>query len=66
MNIFLSYNNISSPFRAFPMGLPKVKINSNMANKPKKWLPMDELHIRQNRKMLQCQGIYALHCSLGK
>ena len=51
--------------RAFPMGLPKAKINSNIANKPKKWLPMDELHMRQNGNLLQCQAIYALHCSLG-
>ena len=50
--------------RAFSMGLSKAKINSNIANKPKKWLPMDELYIRKNRKMLQCQGIYVLHCSL--
>ena len=56
----------SSSLRAFPMGLPKVKINSNMANKSKKWLLMDELHIGQNKNMLQCQVIYTLHCSLGK
>jgi hypothetical protein len=36
--------------RALSMGLSKVKINSNMANKPKKWLPKDELYIRKNRK----------------
>jgi hypothetical protein len=47
------------------MGLPKAKINSNMANKLKKWLPMDELHMRQNRNLLQCLGIYVLHCLLG-
>ena len=46
--------------------MSKAKINSNKANKPQKWLQMDELHIRQNRKMLQYQDIYALHCSLGK
>jgi hypothetical protein len=45
------------------MGLPKAKINSNIAHKPKKWLPMDELHVRQNGFLLQLQAIYALHCS---
>ena len=45
------------------MGLPKAKINSNIAHKPKKWLPMDELHVRQNGFLLLLQAIYALHCS---
>jgi hypothetical protein len=49
--------------RAFPTGLPKPKINSNIAHKPKKWLPTDELHARQNGFLLQLQAIYALHCS---
>ncbi len=45
------------------MGLPKAKINSNIAHKLKKWLPMDELHVRQNGNLLQFQAIYALYCS---
>ena len=45
------------------MGLPKTKINSNIAHKPKKWLPLDELHVRQNRFLLQFQAIYALYYS---
>ena len=49
--------------KAFPMGLPKAKINSNIAYKSKKWLPMDELHVWQNRFLLHFQAIYALHCS---
>ena len=49
--------------RVFPMSLPKAKINSNIAYKPKKWLPMDELHVRQNGFLLQLQAIYILHCS---
>ena len=49
--------------RAFLMGLPKAKINSNIAHKPKKWLLMDELHARQNGFLLQLQAIYALHYS---
>jgi hypothetical protein len=40
--------------RAFSMGMLKVKINSNMVNKSKKWLPIDKLHMRQNRNLLQC------------
>ena len=48
---------------AFPMGLSKAKINSNIAHKLEKWLPMDELHVRQNGFLLQLQAIYALHCS---
>ena len=49
--------------KALSIGLPKVKINSNIAHKPKKWLPMDELHVRQNGFLLQLQAIYALYCS---
>ena len=45
------------------MGLPKTKINSNIAHKLKKWLSMDKLHVRQNGFLLQLQAIYALHCS---
>jgi hypothetical protein len=45
------------------MGLPKAKINSNIAHKPKKWLPMNEFHVRQNGFLLQLQAIYALPCS---
>jgi hypothetical protein len=45
------------------MGLPKTKINSNIAHKPIKWLPMDELHVRQNGFLLPFQVIYVLHCS---
>ncbi len=52
-----------SRVRAFPMGLPKAKINSNITHKLKKWLLMDELHVRQNGNLLQFQAIYALHCS---
>jgi hypothetical protein len=48
--------------RAFPMGLPKAKINSNITHKPKKWLLIDEFHVRQNGNLLQFQAIYALHC----
>ena len=33
--------------RAFLMGLSKAKINPNIAHKPKKWLPMDELYGRK-------------------
>jgi hypothetical protein len=49
--------------RAFPTGLPKPKINSNIAHKSKKGLPTDELHARQNGFLLQLQAIYALYCS---
>jgi hypothetical protein len=45
------------------MDMLKAKINSNLAHKPKKGLPMDELQLRQNEFLLQLQGIYALHCS---
>ena len=54
---------ISSNLRAFLMDMLKAKINSNLAHKPKKGLPMDELQARQNEFLLQLQGIYALHCS---
>ena len=49
--------------RAFPMDMLKVKINPNLAHKPKKGLPTDELQPRQNEFLLQLQGIFALHCS---
>jgi hypothetical protein len=45
------------------MDMLKAKINSNLAHKPKKGLPTDELQLRQNEFLLQLQGIYALHCS---
>jgi hypothetical protein len=34
------------------MDVLKAKINSNLAHKPKKGLPMDELHVRQNEFLL--------------
>jgi hypothetical protein len=49
--------------RAFPTGLPKPKINSNIAHKSKKGLPTDEFHARQNGFLLQLQAIYVLYCS---
>jgi hypothetical protein len=45
------------------MDMLKAKINSNLAHKPKKGLPMDKLQLRQNEFLLHLQGIYALHCS---
>ena len=45
------------------MDMLKAKINSNLAHKPKKGLPMDELQLRQNEFLLQLQDIYALQCS---
>ncbi len=45
------------------MDMLKPKINSNLAQKPKKGLPMDEVQVRQNEFLLQLQSIYALHCS---
>ena len=45
------------------MDMLKAKINSNIAHKPKKELPMDKLQTRQNEFLLQLQAIYALHCS---
>ena len=45
------------------MDMLKAKINSNIAHKPKKGLPMDKLQTRQNEFLLQLQAIYALHCS---
>ena len=45
------------------MHMLKVKINPNLAHKPKKGFPTDELQRRQNEFLLQLQGIYALYCS---